>query len=365
MRKIGFSLVLMIGLLSLHASGTAEEKIVNRLPKYGQVQFDLQESVALKEIEGDSNFQFGRAIGDLAVDTRGDLFILDYDRLLKYDAEGRFVGMIGKKGEGPGEFLQPRRLFADEPGDLYVSDRGRFLHIFGSDGKYLKKVALEFTISFNASNFFIDRNDHIYAAMMEVSESGPKTTLVKADPSGKILKKLEVVRDRNTQIQGSSRGGTMGGMVHEYSERLCFNRVGKSLLCSGTNTSYELSLFDLEGNLQATFSKEAAAIPITAEEKKSQGPSAVFPPHRPFFSDILSDEEGRIYIVRTKSLLDKSPKTEIDIFSSNGHYLYGTAVPFKPRAFSKESFYSIEQDENQLRMIKKWTIRNFRELKTN
>lgn len=155
----------------------------------------------------------------------------------------------------------------------------------------------------------------------------------------------------------------MGGMLHEYSERLCFNRVGQSLLCSGTNTSYEFSLFDLEGDLHTTFSKEAETIQITAEEKKAQGPSALFPPHRPYFSDILSDEEGRIYIVKTKSLLDKSSKTEIDIFSSNGHYLYGTAVPFKPRAFSKESFYSIEQDENQLRMIKKWTIRNLRELK--
>jgi len=362
MRKIGISLALMIGLLFLHASGTAEEKIVNRLPKYGQVQFDLQESVVLKEIEGDLNFQFGRAIADLAVDM-GGLYILDYDRLLKYDAEGRYVGTIGRKGEGPGEFIQPRRLFAREQGGVYVSDRGRFLHLFGSDGKYVKKVTLEFTISFNASNFFLDRNDHIYAAMMEMSESGPKTTLVEADPSGKILKKFEIVRDRNVQIQGSSRAGVMGGMVHEYSERLCFNRIGHSLLCSGTNTSYELSIFDLEGNLQVMFSKEAEAIQITAEEKKSLGPSAVFPAHRPYFSDILSDEEGRIYIVKAKSLLDKTPKTEIDIFSSNGHYLYGTVVPFRPRIFFKGSFYSIEQDENQLRMIKKWTILNFRELK--
>lgn len=364
MRKIGISLVLMIGWLSLHASGTAEEKIVNRLPKYGQIQLDLQENVVLKEIEGDSNFQFGRAIVDLAVDMRGELFILDFDRLLKYDAEGRYSGAIGKKGEGPGEFMWPGRLFAGERGDIYVSDRGRFLHLFGGDGKYVKKIALEFTISFN-SNFFIGRNDHIYAAIMEMSESGPKTVLVTADPSGKLLKKIEVVNDGITQVQvtRSGRGGVMSGMVHEYSERLCFNRVGQSLLCSGTNTSYELSLFDLEGNLQATFFKEEEALPITAEEKESLGPSAVFPLHRPFFNDILSDEEGRIYIIRAKSLLDKSPKTEIDIFSSNGRYLYGTSVPFRPRAFSKGSFYSIEQDENQLRMIKKWTIRNFRELK--
>jgi 6-bladed beta-propeller len=365
MRKTGISLVLMIGLFSLYASGTAEEKIVNRLPKYGQIQLDLQENVIIKEIDGDSNYQFGNGLWDLAVDKNGNLYILDYDRLLKYDSSGKFLETIGKKGEGPGEFLQPRRLFADEKGDIYVSDRYRFLHLFGSDGKFVKKIALEFTISFNANSFSIDRSGFIYAAMMDVSESGPKTTLVKADPNGKILKKFEVVRDRNVQIQGSSRGGVMSGMVHEYSERLCFNRVGQSLLCSGTNTSYELSLFDLERGLRTTFSKDAEAIQITAEEKKTLGPSAVFPSYRPFFSDILSDEEGRIYIVRTKSLLDKTSKTEIDIFSSDGHYLYGTVVPFKPRAFLKGSLYSIEQDDHQMRMIKKWTIRNFRELKVD
>jgi hypothetical protein len=60
---------------------------------------------------------------------------------------------------------------------------------------------------------------------MEASESGPKIPMVNADPNGKMLKKFEVVRDRNVQIQDSSRGGVMGGVVHDYSERLCFNRV--------------------------------------------------------------------------------------------------------------------------------------------
>ena len=120
MRKIGVSFVLMIGVLSLHASGTAEEKIVNRLPKYGQVQLDLQESVIIREIEGDSNYQFGVGLWDLAVDKNGNLYILDYDRLLKYDSGGKYVGTIGKKGEGPGEFLQPGKIFIHESGAISI-----------------------------------------------------------------------------------------------------------------------------------------------------------------------------------------------------------------------------------------------------
>lgn len=365
MRKTLTSLVMMMGMLSLQTRGNAYDKILNRLPKYGQIQLELQENVLIKEIEGDPNYIFGKVLGDLAVDKEGNLFVLDFDRILKYDSHGKFIGTIGKKGGGPGEFQQPNKIFIHERGDVYVSDRGRILHVFENDGKYVKQIILRFMISFSTNNLFVDRDDNIFTAMMEMSESGPNTVLVKADPNGKILKKIEVAIDRNIKIKSSRGGGVMGGLVHRYSERLCFCPVQKSLLCCGINTKYELFLFDLNGNLKTAFSKEEDAKQISAAEKKYFGPDAVFPSHRPFFNNILSDEDGRIYILRSKSILDKSPAIEIDIFDLNGQYLYRTEVPFKPQVLVNGSFYSIEQDENQMRMIKKWMIRNYRELKTN
>jgi hypothetical protein len=150
----------------------------------------LQENVLIRENEGDPNYSFGRVIGDLAVDKRGNLFILDSDRILKYGANGKFIGTIGKKGEGPGEFQQPYKIFIHERGDVYISDRGRILEVFKNDGKYVKRIILSFMISPSTNNFFIDRDDNIFAAILEISESGPKTVLVKADPDGKILKNM-------------------------------------------------------------------------------------------------------------------------------------------------------------------------------
>ena len=365
MRITFTSLVMMISMLSMQGMENTSDKIQNRLPKYGQIQLKLQENVLIREIEGDPNYSFGRALGDLAVDKKGNLFVLDFDRILKYDSRGKFIGTIGKKGEGPGEFQQPNKIFIHERGDVYISDRGRILHVFGNDGKYMKQIKLSFMISLGTKNLFVDRDGNVFAAMMEMSESGPNTVLVKADLNGKIIKKIEVFIDRNTKVTGSRSGGVMGGLIHGYSERLYFYPVQQTLLCCGANTNYELSLFDLNGNLKTAFSKEEDAKQISAAEKKYFGPSAVFPSHRPYFNNILSDEDGRIYILRSKSILDKNPAIEIDIFDQNGHYLYRTEAPFKPQVLVNESFYSIEQDENQMRMIKKWTIRNYRELKAN
>lgn len=357
--------VIIVGMLFSYSLGNAYDKILNNLPKYGQLKLKLQDILHVTENNYDPNYSFGRAIGDLAVDKEGNLFVLDFDRILKYDSQGKFMVTIGKKGEGPGEFQQPDKISINELGDVYISDRGRILHVFKTDGKYVKKIMLSFTILFDSNRIFVDREENIIATSTEMSESRPTTVLVRADPNGRILNRIEVIIDRNTQFKTSRGGGVMGRRIHAYSERLCFCHIQNNLICCGTNTKYELFLYDLNGNLKTAFSKEEDVIPISAEEKKKIGPDAVFPSHRPFFNTILSDEDGRIYVLRTKSTFDKSPKTEIDIFNKNGHYLYRTEVSFKPRAFANGSFYSIEQDDNQIRMIKKWIIIDYKNMKTS
>jgi hypothetical protein len=362
-RPVSWMMIVFIGTVSFLAASNAGEKIRNQAPKHGELKLDLQENVLIKETEEDPNYQFGGMLWDLAVDKDGLVYVLDLDRLLKYDSHGKFIAAIGKKGEGPGEYLQPRAIFVHEGGDVYVSDRGRTLHVFGKDGAFVKKILLDFSISFSTPNIFIDRDGRIFAASMEMSASGPRTCLVISDPNGKTIKRFGLTDDENTKFQGSSRGGVMSALIHEYSQRLCFCHVQGSTICLGNNTDYDLFLYDLAGILKTEFSKEEEPVPITAEERKSLGPSAVFPPHRPFIGGLLSDEEGRIYVLRAKSLLEKNPATKIDIFGLDGRYLYETVVPFKPRLILNGSFISIEQDENQGRLIKKWTIKNYCDIK--
>ncbi len=343
---------------------TPQELISNRLAKYGELKLELKESVILRELESDRNYIFGSFIGDLAVDKEGNLYILDSDRFVKYDDQGRYIQTIGKTGEGPGEFQRPTKLFIHDSGDVYVNDRGRFIHIFTKNGIFKDKINLKFNIFAGSNNFFVDHDNSIFAITMEISGSGPHEIFVKADKNGNIIKKIEVIKDPKINVKSSTGvGGVMSGMIHSYSEQVFFCPIQKNLFCYGTNIKYRIFLCNLEGGLKAEFSKDEDFRAISAEEKKRLGTGAFIPSHRPFFKNILSDEEGRIYVLKTKSILDKNPNTEIDIFSSAGKLLYEIQVPFTPRVIKNGAFYSIEQDVNQNRSIKKWVIQNYELLK--
>lgn len=82
---------------------------------------------------------------DVAVAPSGAIFVADgygNDRIVKFDAEGRFVKAWGQKGEKPGEFDLPHAIAIDSKERLYVADRsnGR-VQIFDGDGTFLAEWA--------------------------------------------------------------------------------------------------------------------------------------------------------------------------------------------------------------------------------
>jgi hypothetical protein len=70
-----------------------------------------------------------------------------------------------------------------------------------------------------------------------------------------------------------------------------------------------------------------------------------FPGHRPYFSNFMADDEGRLYVGRSKSILDKSPERLFDIFSRDGFYLYRMKLNFWPHVIKRDGFYEIRQNE--------------------
>lgn len=76
------------------------------------------------------------------VNDAGDLFILDAAeaRILRYNRRGERVAVIGREGQGPGEYLKPGRLqYLD--GRIYVHDRHR-VHVLDAAGVFRRRVKL-------------------------------------------------------------------------------------------------------------------------------------------------------------------------------------------------------------------------------
>jgi len=80
-------------------------------------------------------------IDDVAADPVAEvIYILDQDtpRLLAFRFDGSFVGQIGRRGEGPGEYAAPNAITVEPNGDLLVVDPGTgSLRRWSRSGSYL------------------------------------------------------------------------------------------------------------------------------------------------------------------------------------------------------------------------------------
>ena len=103
----------------------AEGKLLLALGKKGQ--------------PGEGPDQFDRPT-DIAVAPGGDFYVSDgygNSRVVKFSREGKFLKQWGKKGKGEGEFNLPHAICLDGKGQVYVGDReNNRIQVFDGDGKF-------------------------------------------------------------------------------------------------------------------------------------------------------------------------------------------------------------------------------------
>jgi sugar lactone lactonase YvrE len=83
---------------------------------------------------------------DVAVDKDGAIYILDAGntRIQKFGPDGKYLATIGRKGQGPGEFILPDCLDIDRDGSLVVGDSAQSrLHVIIGNGKDTRSIILK------------------------------------------------------------------------------------------------------------------------------------------------------------------------------------------------------------------------------
>jgi DNA-binding beta-propeller fold protein YncE len=82
---------------------------------------------------------------DLAFGASGEIFITQGhgkgdSRVLKFDADGKFIKTWGGEGSAPGEFRVPHSIVIDGAGLLHIADRSnQRIQVFDGDGNYLRE----------------------------------------------------------------------------------------------------------------------------------------------------------------------------------------------------------------------------------
>jgi hypothetical protein len=103
----------------------------------------LVPEVSIGVIEGAEEYMFGD-VADIAVARDGSIYV--YDRqvpaIRKYDANGKFVRTIGRKGRGPGEYLNGGGLAVGPDGKVYLWDTGNWrVNVYSPAGESIGSIS--------------------------------------------------------------------------------------------------------------------------------------------------------------------------------------------------------------------------------
>lgn len=336
-------------------------------PVYGEIPFDLEEDLSIGR-EDDENYLFYRAV-DVAVDEQDNIYVLEYRncRIQKFDRDGNYLQTIGRKGQGPGELERPIQLLLDKTGKIYVKD-GRKVKIFDREGNYLR----DFLLKNYPFELFTDGEGNIWGKFSVRTESGQAMSFDHVNSQGETVKTIASYPYGATFKRS---GDVTWGVSHQYLFDLQVAKIDDNTFCYGYSKDYELNIIDEKGDLLFRIRKEEPDYPITEKEKDKirgqfkRAPEQVrkailFPDHRPFFGPILTDDKGRIYVLRIRSPLDEEKIIRYDIFSREGYYLYRTSLSDWPQLIKGGYLYTlITSEETGEEQIKRFRIKNWDKIK--
>jgi len=347
-------------------------------PLYGEITFELEEDLSIGN-EGDENYVFYNLSG-IAVDSEENIFVLDRGnfRIQKFDKNGSYLHTIGRRGQGPGEFEQPMSLFIDVKDRIYVYDSfRRYLHVFENDGKFKETIRLTRSLSFGLG---ISEKGNILSQISVYSPEESTIDVVLMDAKGKVIKRI-VSYPFETPPMIKKR--ILG---NQYSHRLHFYPALDGSGVYGHSSEYKLHVLNTSGEARFIIEKDERPEPITQKDKsglidryleiqeksdrkekltRNEVKKAyIFPEFKPFFSGIVLDNEGRIYVERFKLYNPEDRSRVYDLFSEEGYYIYRVKMPLPSRLIRNGCIYRIEPDRDTGYIkVKRYKIKNWEQIK--
>lgn len=288
----------------------------------------------------------------------GRIYVTDRpnDRVVVFDASGRYAGTLGRSGDGPGEFRNPVAGAVDPSGSLVVWDSGRrVLSRWSSGGDYLGEERPD--VDYGGFGFAVGTEwfvavmdtaaDMAIRRQLVVHSEGDATTLQEATEEMVLM-----------ELSGGSIPASK-----PFSPMIVWTNRGDSIFfLSGPDYRIDKSV---GGSLVLSFRRPVDPIEVTDEMavrriESGPGPYAAIMRRTGLEAEdivaALGYEErispvlrvtslpgGRLWVTRT---LDGFTPDVVDVFDASGGYEGTFDAPGVPIAFvSDSSFVVLRSDE--------------------
>ncbi len=259
----------------------------------------------LGTIDGPPEYALG-SVRRLVGSPKGDFYIFDGQaiQIRHYGADGKFIGNVGRKGSGPGEYQQLLGLSLLGDTLLVAWDPGnRRITYFGADGKLRRSVTAQVSGTvFGPDVFEVDLSGRVTVQYGLTKDTIP---YVRLRPDGTPLDTL--------------RGSTAGdqGFVLGMPEGSRYNFMTRALakpsplggLLKGSNSV--LGFTAMSGGKEVTVVRQSRPIDLGKEERAEwekvaetfnarpdvkPGERFTIPRTKPAIRDLFADRDGRVWL---------------------------------------------------------------------
>jgi hypothetical protein len=351
----------------LAAIGTAQQVIENPAEP---TSINAGRVVSLKEVariaDEKGKFFF---VQPLAVFTGhdGSVYVQEFNQLLKFDAQGKFVKNMLKRGEGPGELNGNLTdvIVGDAEVVLYSSNVYKLLRL-DLDGKLLGET--KFVTGFSS---LLGYRGGRYVVMKHERKDAPRVNgLVEQDyrlaliaDNGNIVNTPFIFPLTNAQHYRIIGGRPSGGI--SSISRFMPLTVDDRLVFLFHSPEYLIRVIDIEkGEVTLNFRRKYERVKYEVALPKNAPADYPIPKYHNDLCRLLS-HKGRIWAVT--STFDKNKGILVDVFSREGQYLDNFYLPifkirrnnpqyYAPMAVWGNSLYLLEADEDDIISLVKYEI---------
>ena len=303
-------------------------------------------------------------VGTFVVDGEGGIFALDFkeQKIKVFDRTGKFLRLIGKSGQGPGELGMASGIQLMADNTLVVEDAtNRRLALFKPSGEFIKNVSMANKLEL--VNILLDGKGNAIGREMGLVEGNAKMffEIKKFDADLKPLFTLDKI-EFPIPIPGSGTKMNILEMISAYQ----FDPSGN--IYYGRNANYEIRIYSPEGKHIRTIQKEYDPMKVTQadiDEMLERIPNVTpgvnikemfsFPEYFPPFQFFLLDDQGRLY-VRTFTKGKAKGEYEIDVFDAEGKFIAQFITKSDLRLWKAGKAYGIEETDEGYQVIKKYAV---------
>ena len=340
MKKITLSLFVFVLLCGgTFMSIAAPQTSLADLYKSGKIRLEQKLLITDENLPEEVYFLDPR---EVAGDLDGNIYVVDYraHNIKKFDSSGKFIKLLGREGEGPGEFSGPYRMTSSKD-RLVVYELGRRnLSTMDMDGNYINNALMnvgEGSVrgigALPGGNILVEKEK----TYLWYEDRPQERMLFLLSPELESLSKVfdhEVLR--NKYITKPERTN----VPQPFYANICWTLTPDGQIVIGIAKTYDISLYDPEKGKLFSFSHKFKPIKVTKKDKDAwfagmtysrggeiyQGAqeyvkkNTTFPNNKPPFHNIKVDPEGNI-LVFTHSLDSVSDYTFFDAFDPKGNFI--------------------------------------------